>query len=331
MDDLTIHQWAQARLLPFRAGLLDEPEAERLAAHLRSCEICRASSEAFEAPFASEPGAHLPPSLIAEWPRARRTLRGLERALARHHLERCAECRQDLELLGYESRLEQDRELETVVDLTPHAAALEVATGRHGAPRPPAIVRIVQAGPRLATRRWHERALQAWATLATAAAVLAAVLYVRRPVVEGVSDPLMVTLSPPDVESGRPLEGEPSLRLAPRPRSLSGPTHGPRGGKVTVIPVVGPVRSLALTVRPLDVPDTSWVSISLVAGDGDTLFSVRHRQWEFFPKRVLMIDGEDSPLRPGKYALVLASLIGGDGSQSHQMSRYLFELRRHQP
>jgi hypothetical protein len=98
-----------------------------------------------------------------------------------------------------------------------------------------------------------------------------------------------------------------------------------------VIPVIGPVTSLALTVHPLDVPDTSWVSISLVAGDRDTLFTVRHRQWEFFPKRVLVIDGERSPLMPGRYALVLESWMGGQKAPAWPMARYLFELRPRRP
>jgi hypothetical protein len=102
--------------------------------------------------------------------------------------------------------------------------------------------------------------------------------------------------------------------------------RGAGGGKITVIPVMGLVPSLALAVRPLHVPDTSWVQVSLVRGERDTLFTVLHRQWEFFPRRMLVIDGGDAPLEPGRYALVLAGLVPTE-TRAKAESRYLFELR----
>src|SRR5262249_37302541 len=57
------------------------------------------------APPAGAAGRHVAASLVARWPRAQQSLRGLERTLVRRHLERCAECRQDLEALGFEPRL----------------------------------------------------------------------------------------------------------------------------------------------------------------------------------------------------------------------------------
>ena len=303
------HAWVAARLAQWRAGLLADDEAERLRVHLGECAACRTLAEAFAGDSGLDAGAHLPPSLVAEWPRARELLSGLERSLVRRHLERCPECRQDLELLGHEPRLE------TAPALLPSE------------PRTATVIRVVRADPSEGRRR-RERALFAWASLATAAAVVAIVIHVRRPVVEGVPA-MMYTLSPPAAEIGVG-EGGLSIRLAPRPRNLSGPAHSSEGGRVTVIPVIGPVPSLALAVRPLNVPDTAWVSVSLVSGNGDTLFTVHHRQWEFFPRRMLVIDGGDSPLQPGRYALILASLMTGQGALP-RMSHYLFELRPRNP
>jgi hypothetical protein len=258
----------------------------------------------------ADPGAHLPASVIAQWPRARATLRGLERALVRRHLERCPECRQDLEMLGHAPHLEEIAALESPVALAPAVSPESSAVA----------VRIVRGG----RRTWRDRLLVGWASLATTVAAIALVVLVRRPVVEGIPSPILFSLSPPAATG--PVSGGPSVRIAPRPRSLAGPVRGSRGGKVTVIPVMGPVPSLALAVRPLHVPDTSWVQVSLVRGESDTVFTVLHRQWEFFPRRMLVIDGGDQPLEPGQYALVLAGLVPAESS-TPPVSRYLFELR----
>jgi len=321
MTPADLHLWARSQWLPRRAGLLSPDEAERVADHLRDCEACRAWEATAAAPV-SPVDEHLPASLLAEWPRARGSLEGLERALVRRHLERCAECRQDLELLGHEPVLAWFAERE-YAGTSPQAAARAASdwptpmpSGSFGTIR---VVRELGSG-------WRDRALAVWASLATVAAAIAIVMVVRRPVVEGFPSPLLFSLSPPAAGPREP-HGAPSVRLAPRPRSLSGPVRGGGSGKVTVIPVIGPVPSLALAVRPLDVPDTSWVQVSLVRGDGDTLLTVRHRQWEFFPRRMLVIDGGDAPLEPGRYALVLTSRMADEESPTLRISRYLFELR----
>src|SRR5690349_24925128 len=101
-----LHHWVRHRLAAWRASVLDDAEAARVAEHLASCADCRAAADAYAERPAGDGGAHVPASLIAVWPRAQHDLRGLERTLVRLHLERCAECRQDLETLGFEPRLE---------------------------------------------------------------------------------------------------------------------------------------------------------------------------------------------------------------------------------
>ena len=334
MEIVDRHRWVRVRLAARAAGLLTEDERRQVEDHLASCAECRAHGATFEtSPGEGDASSHVPPPLFARWPETRHTLRGLERTMVRRHLERCAECRQDLELLGHAPRLEYVPELEIEGASIPHPAGATATAGvavtapaPGGRAMPPAtIIRVVPAGIR---RRWRERALMAWGALATATAVVAIVVHTRRPVVEGVPAALWATLPPPVVAPASPRGREGlTVRLSPRPRSLSGPARGSRGGKVTVIPVVGPVGSLALSVRPLDVPDTAMVMVVLLAADGDTLFKVRHRQWEFFPKQVLVIDGGRSPLPPGPYVLELASLIAQPEGPVRQLYRYPFELR----
>lgn len=321
MDTLDLHMWTRVRLAAWRSGLLADTESARLAAHLGACADCRALADAFRAEPGAAPDAHLPASMLAEWPRARQALRGFERALARRHLERCAECRQDLELLGHAPVLAFVPEWESAS--APAAAPAGTTARDEAAPAERGdrtIVRIVR--PRA---RWRQRLLVGWAVTATAAALVATMVHVKRPVVEGVPFALLgAAPAPPRMTGGA---GGISVRFGPRPRSLSGPARGTKSGKLNVIPVAGPVHSLALNVRPLDVPDTSLVFVSLVTAAGDTLLSVRHRQWEFFPRRVLVIEGTDQPLEPGQYALVLASMITGQSSVIPTISRYRFELR----
>jgi len=95
-----------------RLGLLEEAEEARLREHLASCASCQESYAALiaERPSGEPPGEHIPADLIACWPQTAASLRGIERAAVRSHLEHCAECRQDLELLGYRPALDSETE-----------------------------------------------------------------------------------------------------------------------------------------------------------------------------------------------------------------------------
>jgi hypothetical protein len=319
------HHWVRQRLAAWRASVLDDAEAARVDEHLAACAECRALADTFAAPPAGEAGRHVPASLLAEWPRAQRELRGLERTLVRRHLERCAECRQDLQALGFEQRLEFVREWESDAPLEPAAPGprvREAPTAAGGA----RIVRIETASSRAQLR---DRALIAWASVASAAAVLLLVANVRGRVTEGGSKPLFVPGAPVwtrDVLAQGPFSGL-SLRIEPPPRSLSGPAKGAGEGKLNVIPVVGPLSTLALGFKPLNVPDTSLVTVSLLDSRGDTLYAMSYRQWEFRPKRFLVIDRGETPLTPGQYALVLGSQIAKAGAEIEKTARYRFELR----
>jgi len=322
------HLWVRHRLVAWRAGVLDDAEAARVDQHLATCADCRALADAWArpagagTPIAGEAGTHIAASLIASWPRAQQALRGLERALVRRHLERCAECRQDLEALNFEPRLEFVAEWESGEVPAPH-----VSEARPAARSVERVIRIETAARRATVR---DRALIAWASVASIAAVLLLVANVRGRLFEGGSSPLFVPGSP--VWSSTALAQGPfsglSLRIEPPPRSISGAARGASGeGKLNVIPVVGPLSSLALAFKPLNVPDTSLVTVSLLDAGGDTLYAVSYRQWEFRPKRCFVIDRAEAPLTPGQYALVLGSQIAKAGEEIEKTARYRFELR----
>jgi hypothetical protein len=90
---------------------------------------------------------------------------------------------------------------------------------------------------------------------------------------------------------------------------------------------MGPLSTLAPGIKPLDVPDTSLVALSLLDARGDTLYAMRYRLWELRPNRLLLIDREDATLAPGQYALLLASGFARAGDAIERISRYRFELR----
>ena len=326
-DDL--HLWVRHRLAAWRAGVLDDAEAARVDEHLAACADCRALADAYAELPAGEAGTHVPASLIAEWPHAQQALRGLERTLVRRHLERCAECRQDLEALGFEPRLELVREWESDASLAPVSPGPRVREAAAPAAGGARVIRIETGSSRA---RLRDRALVAWASVASAAAVLLLVANVRGRVTEGGSKPLFVPGAPVwsrDVLAQGPFSGL-SLRIEAPPRSLSGPAKGAGAGKLNVIPVVGPLSTLALGFKPLNVPDTSLVTVSLLDAGGDTLYAVSYRQWEFRPKRFLVIDRGETPLTPGQYALVLGSQFAKAGAEIERTARYRFELRQNE-
>lgn len=347
------HDWVRRRLAAWRAGLLEEDEAARVSTHLAGCADCRALADAYASEGAGDGGAHVAASLLADWPSARTRLRGLERALVRRHLERCAACRQDLEAIGFEPALEWVPALEANVELgaaattpaagpvaagapdgpippaaretAPHATSPPAASaGPHAASRPaPPVPRVVRFERAAARHAWRDRALVTWASVASAAAVLLLFVDLRgKTPALGPGAPLWTT----PVATEGPFSGL-SLRLAPKPRSLKGPARGEGVGKLNVIPVVGPLSTLALGIKPLDVPDTSLVTLSLLNASGDTLYAMRYRQWELRPNQMLLIDRPDATLAPGLYALVLASEFAKAGDAIEKISRYRFELR----
>lgn len=101
--------WFKRRLVRFTSGLLSPEESERFHQLAGSDSACGELLAAFtEDPVDPSELGHIPASVLAVWPRATKTLRGLERDAIRTHLERCSDCREDLTVLGFEPVLEAD-------------------------------------------------------------------------------------------------------------------------------------------------------------------------------------------------------------------------------
>lgn len=150
--------WFRKRLLPWRAGfLVDTAEEARLVSLLETDPECREDGELFldRDGVAWPADGHIPPSIVAHWAVARAELRGLERILVARHLRDCADCRDELTMVGYDPILEAVPT--TMSPARPDLSAVPAAAG-------PA---------RRGCARW---ALAGWAVGATAAAVLALVL-----------------------------------------------------------------------------------------------------------------------------------------------------------
>lgn len=149
------HLAMRLRVLALSNHLLVGEDAEEVRAHAESCADCATLLDSLrESATASALGEHLPASLVATWPRSAPRLEGLERELVRRHLERCAECREDLKLLGYAAVIPDAPQSEA-------ARQIEMST-----PNP---LPLPSRRGRVDTRTLL---LGGWGTLATAAALL---------------------------------------------------------------------------------------------------------------------------------------------------------------
>jgi hypothetical protein len=134
-----------AKLDGYAVGIADPDVAELIEDHLDSCDECARRLKALtDSTDRGLPGEHLPERMIATWDRAQRSLRGLERELARRHLVYCATCREEIEMLGSSATLEIVPELEpeaaTLVRLRPPEPILVPRSQRSGGISPRKIV-----------------------------------------------------------------------------------------------------------------------------------------------------------------------------------------------
>jgi hypothetical protein len=324
-----LHHWVRQRLAAWRASMLDVAETTRVDEHLATCSECRALAEAYAEPPAGEAGTHVPASLIANWPRTQDVLRGLERTLVRRHLERCAECRQDLEALGFEPRLGLVREWESEASLEPAASGPRVHEGAAPTAGGARVIRIETASSRA---RLRDRALMVWASVASAAAVLLLVANVRGRVTEGGSKPLFVPGAPVwtrDVLAQGPFSGVVAAHRGAATFAL-GSRQGRGRGEAQRDPGRGPAQHARARVQAAQ--RARHLARHRVAAGCGRRHALRGElpQWEFRPKRFLVIDRGGEPLTPGQYALVLGSQIAKAGAEIEKTARYRFELREHE-
>ncbi len=99
------HETFRHRMLAFSLGWLEEPQEEIFRQHRDSCSSCRQEWDDYNQNEHETGKRHLPAAMIARWPRATESLRGIERRAVAKHLARCDNCRDDLMTMGHEPSL----------------------------------------------------------------------------------------------------------------------------------------------------------------------------------------------------------------------------------
>jgi hypothetical protein len=186
-----LHDWVRMRLPAHRLGLLTPEEEASVERHLAVCVECQAAYQDLTELALDQ---HVPAALLARFSLARSRLRGLERTLVRLHLERCLDCRQDLEALGIDPvlvvdpvlerqepelvrREEAPRPVERQDEWVTAAASGPIAPSQPGLPSapPPSGVRPTRAPRR---REWMRWVFGGGAMMAAAAVIT--ILLIRR-------------------------------------------------------------------------------------------------------------------------------------------------------
>jgi anti-sigma factor RsiW len=325
------HAWVRGRALAYRSGLLDPADAGSFEAHLESCEECRTLLEQLDETHAEgfATGAHIAAGMKTRWNVARAELRGFERAMVARHLARCADCRADLERLGFEARLDEamltDPETGEVLDLSfaGKPASQEGASAVTGAVRP-----LVEAGRRTVQRGfdWIRVALGGWALAASAAAVL----LVMRPALPpepalpgGPGDGPAVSIPEPGGTPGVNGSGSP----APVNPAPSGPLPGSAGPSLALAQIgelesevrgeedeVEPVRVSPVTAavtlpipieRLPDLPPATRIAIEVIGPDGLVMVRGTFRLSDLAAHRGFSLQSGGKPFASGRYRLRL--------------------------
>jgi len=307
MSAESLHDWARVRIPPFRSGLLDPDEEARMRSHLSECAQCRALADRYaqDAAPVQSTHDHIPESVLAAWPKARRNLRGLEREMMRQHLAACPECRQDLELLGYapELPLEPELEMDPTAAVVPAQLAGEPG-GPTSAPRADrAVVRVVGTAPSRPRRQWLAWAFGGWAAVATAASVVLmfhAGLPTRPPVPPSAGKANPPTPPPASV---RP---SPSIRLLGKPADLRLPTRGgSESAPVALTDSSGRQVAVAIPSQQLRPGEASSVVLQVIGPGGEIVLSSTHAPEEFSRGQVLLLSHGDQAWATGLYVLRL--------------------------
>lgn len=293
------HGWFQQRLAGYSAGLLDEGEEGAFLEHRAHCEECRQAFDEFMASDEAAPterGAHIPAAMLARWSRARRSLRGLERAMVREHLRRCPDCRSDLERLGESPEIE----FVAALEMRPPPGWRERLFGR---PPSSGAARVVEPPPRSRRRQasgpaWVPWVLGGWATAATATAVILLTVNPGSPPSTPVSPDRAIVAEPASPLTLEPVTARARLRSARR--GPSGPAPGLVLGEAS--------RFVELEVGALDLPEGDSLRAEIVA---DGVVIVERALPRPANDGVRVIVGEqDRALAPGPYLLRLIARPG---------------------
>ncbi len=293
------HAWVLSRLAPYWAGLLEDSANERVESHVASCEPCRRAWEAQSATPAFAPGteAHVPAALVADWERQQRTLRGLERATIRHHLERCDDCRRDLVALGHEPVLEFIAALEPE-GMMPRATPSPAAARR--TERPTAMDHALD---RLRRFNW---VLGSWAALATSAAAVMTFVLLRggAPIPEGtLPQPGFGGPGTTSITSGAFPSVEAAVTLVLQP-------DAPGEGPVALTPAMSPRRVIALQVRGLTAAPRDSLAFVIEQGSRTVVRQSLRAKLAADSVFTVILRGAPTALPPGAYRLLVGDAAG---------------------
>jgi hypothetical protein len=341
-------------------GMTDDGEEAYLDEHVRSCGRCGPRLDAIREQQASEfalSGEHIPPGIVSRWPGVRSTLAASARAAVERHLERCAECADDLAKL---TRIREEAMDEG--ELVGALAGEDVLLRTYGSFSEPGGMRAsrtmtfgrveegeMDTSPAPRRSRRGVLLLGGWAAFATAAAVA---LMLRGPVT--ISVPVRVAMPPDSQTAG----GERILRS----HSAGGmPAQtGPRAGETTPIPIPVPswqVRVLrrdartlpsvmrgeasavpilergsdpgVLVVRldpPLSITDDTAVTLELLGTDRRVLARTRARGADFHGGGTVLLTMGGTGLPAGRYALRLRTKGSAETGGEEEVVDYPFQL-----
>ena len=293
------HARMRSQILAIRAGLLSESESDIVRSHLENCTSCRE----LERELASEPGGsgqHIPMELLAAWPKASQTLRGLERRS--RHISRCDHCRARLEVLGYAQVLTPAGSAEERADALCTLDELNTRDSRHAEPSAP---RPSVAHP-IRPRRpdWGRWALGGWAV----AASIAAILLVLRPGQPRIAAPERRTGEPPhpaEVPYAAPAAAVHLLDL-PAAAVLSAAERSPgQRPALATTAASGHVICLLLPAQGLHPSEVAGVDMDLVDSKGSVVWAQSQSVDRFTRPRRLSIDLALAGWRAGRHTLRL--------------------------
>jgi hypothetical protein len=315
-EDGDIHLWTTSRAVRIAAKILSEEEMERSERHLAECPTCRAALFPEGEDETGDPESeHISADVIATWATSSTKLVGFERALVRRHLSRCADCREDLRLLGHEPSLGKVSGLELAE--TPDWLMPSEGSEPKGESALDTIPTRTQVGVRA---RWKSMGLwtiAGWVVAAVFGAALVLMVKSRNPDAERAerptpfardgsdarretTGPMVITAPPPHVDLIRDTED-----------SMRSPAEIwiPRGES-----------QLSITLRDSEtLPEGAL--ISLVSEDGSTSTASMGRG-AFHGSIVVRAP---HPFSPGRYRLLLAA-PGKDGSPQI-VATYTLEIR----
>lgn len=299
---MTDHAKLRSRVLAHATGLLDPDAQATVLAHLEACAECRQLAESLaDQPDVRADPAHIPSAIVADWPRASAALVGFERRMIQQHLDRCTECRADLEAMGYSAEMSPESATRAG---SPSLASLSPAHGGRsirGLGTPGVDLPRPRFGPTLL--------VGGWAALATAAAVILAIR-------SNTQEPAMSIRPVPAPQSTDPANatdiGDPSTGVRSAIVDLPPPIvlKPVLRGASTPLPAgrpdaTGRFLSVTLAAQPMERSEVSSVRLEVSQPDGSALVEQEGPPSAFVRSRTLLLDAGDERWTNGRYTLRL--------------------------